>query len=223
MKIRPLICHVILCLYILPAHPQSNRPSSTETIPTGAIRIPVPEIQQPENYSCGAAALMSILAYYGLPPEDYGVLKRELGTNKKNGTDYRRMVSYAAAQRLHAEALAPMTLEALDACLDGGRPVICSIQAYAEKGSPEQRAAVYEQRNDNGHYVVAIGRDARNYYFMDPSLTGRRGYLTREEFLKRWHDNEGTDARPKIIHRLGLVIWKDNPSSAYESSARRIE
>ena len=166
---------------------------------------------------------MSILAYYGLPPEDYDVLKRELGTNKKNGTDYRRMVGYAKAQQLHAEAVASMTLDALDGYLDGGKPVICSIQAYAEKGSPEQRAAVYEQRNDNGHYVVAIGRDAQNYYFMDPSLTGRRGYLTRDEFLKRWHDNEGTDARPKIIHHLGLVIWKDGARSAYESSARRIE
>jgi predicted double-glycine peptidase len=184
-------------------------------------------VQQPENYSCGAAATMSILAYYGVGPEDYAVRKKKLGTTKKNGTDYRRIVAYANTltkeSGLKAEAQPGMTLQQLDQSLDAGRPVICSIQAYDEDDPPEQRPGIYKDKNENGHYVVAIGYDQKNYYFMDPSLTGRRGYLPREEFAERWHDDEGTQDKPNVIRHLGLLIWKENGQSAYARCARKID
>ena len=58
---------------------------------------------------------------------------------------------------------------------------------------------------------------------MDPSLTGRRGYLPREEFAKRWHDDEGTPKHPQIIERLGLVIYKNAERPAYLYRATMIE
>src|SRR5438477_3958843 len=103
-----------------------------------AIKVPLPDIQQPDEYSCGAASLMSILAYYGTGPEDYDVLKKKLGVTQKNGTDYHHMIRLAGEQGLQADAKAGMTLAELEKCLDQCKLVICSIQAYADK-VPEEK------------------------------------------------------------------------------------
>jgi predicted double-glycine peptidase len=187
-----------------------------------AIKIALPEVQQPDEFSCGAASLMSILAYYGAGPEDYDVLKKKLGTTQKDGTDYHHMIRFAGEQGLQADAKAEMTITQLEKCLDECKPVICSIQAYAEKVPEEKRAEAYK-KDDNGHYLVVIGYDADNIYFMDPSLTGRRGFLPKLEFEARWHDNEGTTEQPKLISHLGLVIWKPAGAAAYPRFARRID
>jgi predicted double-glycine peptidase len=187
-----------------------------------AIKIALPEVQQPDEYSCGVAALMAILAYYGAGPEEYDDLKREIGTTQKSGTDYHRILRFARDQGLRADAIHHMTLGQLEACLLEGKPVVCAIQAYAENTPARQRADVY-QKDDNGHYLVAIGYDDDNIYFMDPSLTGRRGFLPKGEFQARWHDNEGTTDRPKLISHLGLVIWKPGGTSIYARFARKVD
>src|SRR5438128_3205640 len=91
-----------------------------------AIKVSLPEVQQPDEYSCGAASLMSILAYYGAGPEDYDVLKKKLGTTQKNGTDYHHMIRFAGEHGLQADAKAEMTLAQLKKCLDESKPVIRS-------------------------------------------------------------------------------------------------
>jgi predicted double-glycine peptidase len=187
-----------------------------------AIKIALPDVQQPDQFSCGAASLMSILAYYGAGPEDYDVLKKKLNTTEKNGTDYHQMIRFASEQGLQADAKADMKLAQLEKCLDECKPVICSIQAYAEKVPEDKRAEAY-RKDDNGHYLVAIGYDADNIYFMDPSLTGRRGFLPKAEFDARWHDNEGTTEQLRLISHLGLVIWKPAGVAAYPRFARRID
>jgi len=187
-----------------------------------AIKVSLPEVQQPDEFSCGAASLMAILAYYGAGPEDYDVLKKKLGTTEKNGTDYHHMIQFAGEQGLQADAKPDMTLAQLERCLEECKPVICSIQAYAEKVPADKRAEVYK-KDDNGHYLVAIGYDDNNIYFMDPSLTGRRGFLPKQEFEARWHDNEGTTEQPKLISHLGLVIWKPAGAAAYPRFARRVD
>ena len=126
----------------------------------------------------------------------------------------------------HAGTEPPMTLERLLAYLGQGKPVICSIQAYAD--NPK----VYENANSNadGHYVVAVGFDETNLYFVDPSINWRkpdadprRGFLPKEEFVKRWHDNEGTDDAPEIVRRLGIAIYPKGEGTAFMTQAKRIE
>jgi predicted double-glycine peptidase len=186
-----------------------------------AIQIPLPEVQQPDDYSCGAAALMSILSYYGVGTEDYDVLKKRLDTNKKRGTEYTKMIAYAEEVGLKTRVWKWMESGQLAKCLQERHPVICSIQAYEPK--PEKTPEVYYDENKNGHYVVAIGLDEQNYYFMDPSLIGRRGFLPKIEFVKRWHDEEGKRKHPKVLTHLGLEIWKEGGASAYDHRARRID
>src|SRR5262249_37502561 len=155
----------------------------------GAIKIKLPDIQQPDEYSCGTAALMSIVAYYGLEPADYDKLKKKLGANERTGTDYKRMLRFAKRQGVQTEAHKESELAGLVGFLDEGKPVICSIQGYDPVQTGAKREKIYREENENGHFVVAIGYDDDNIFFMDPSLTGRRGFLPRTEFEERWHDD----------------------------------
>ena len=179
-----------------------------------AIKVPLPEIHQPDYYSCGTAASMSIGSYFGVGPEDIEAWKSDLCTRTDTGTDVEPIVEYARNKLMLDVTLVErdMTDEQLRASLDAGKPVICPIQAYGEP-------AEYEKLNENGHYVVAIGYDRVNVYFMDPKLTGRRGFLSWPEFHRRWHENIGTDSNPDVRSRLGIVIGpKHSPMSLFRPS-----
>ncbi len=91
-----------------------------------------------------------------------------------------------------------MTLGDIKKCLNKCRPVICSFQAW---GGAEE---TYE-KNLNGHYAVLVGYDKKCLYFSDPSIEGFHGFLTFDEFVKRWHD-VGID-KEQITH-MGIVIWR---------------
>jgi predicted double-glycine peptidase len=214
---------LVLCDNARP-QPPDKCPENHHQVPNGAIKIQLPDVQQPDEFSCGVASLMSILAYYGKGPEDYDALKKKLHTSKKNGVDYRRIVAYAKEVGLQSDAQ-QLTVDKLVQHLDRREPVICSIQAYDDEKehSPAERMKIYETQNENGHYVVAIGYDEQNIYFMDPSLVGRRGFLPKDEFDKRWHDDEGTVDKRNVLHRLGLIIWKENGESEYARRARKID
>jgi len=214
----------LLVFTLLIGGEQQQRDTKYSEIPRGAIKVELPDIQQPDGETCGVAALMSILAYYGHGTEDFDVLRKDLGTNRE-GTNYQSIVKYAKTHGLAAEIHSDMTMDQLQRYIDQGKPVICSIQAYDDNRnhSPERKSEIYEHENVNGHYVVAMGQDEGNLFFMDPSLTGRRGYLPKGEFEKRWHDNEGTKSHPNVIHRLGLVIWKEHGESVYSHRARKID
>jgi predicted double-glycine peptidase len=185
----------------------------TAPIPPDAIHIRLEHVEQPDPVSCGAAALLSICNYYGVGPQEIEEFKKKLHTGD-NGTDFRSLMAYAEQLGLEAKAEhdttpSRMTSARLADYVRNGKPVICSIQAYAD--DPQD----YDDpnNNENGHYVVAVGVDEENFYFIDPSINWRnpkanpwRGFLSRKEFDKRWHDNEGTDARPELIRRLGIVF-----------------
>lgn len=171
-------------------------------IPAGAIKIDLPDIRQPDNYSCGAGALMSIACHYNVGPAEIEGFKVEMGTNPDNGTYYRRLVEYANRLGLNASVKIGMTRRQLRQLLDQRIPVILSMQAYAL--DPD----VYKDpdHQDDGHYIVAVGYDKHNYfYFMDPSITGRRGYLSWRELDKRWQENEGSEVKEFYRH-LGIIV-----------------
>ena len=188
----------------------------TRLVPEGAIKIPLPDIQQPNGYSCGAAALMAIASYYHRGPHDIQAFETLLGTTPEEGTDYRKIVACARQLDLQVEVQVGMSLGRLKSWLNRGVPVICSIQAY----SPHVGSYSLNQ-NDSGHYVVGVGYDSDGYlYFMDPDSQSRVPELPnpayaaihQEDMLLRWHDNEGTVTHPDIVYRLGIAICpKDSP------------
>lgn len=171
-------------------------------IPAGAIKIDLPDVRQPDNFSCGAGAFMSIASHYNVGPLDIEDFKAALGTNSASGTYYRRIVEFANQLGLNASVQAGMTKRQLIKLIDRRIPVILSMQAYAL--DPD----VYKDpdHQDDGHYIVAIGYDRHdNFYFMDPSITGRRGFLAWPELNRRWQENEGWEVKEFYRH-LGIVV-----------------
>jgi predicted double-glycine peptidase len=171
-------------------------------IPAGAIKIDLPDVRQPDNFSCGAGVFMSIASYNNVGPLDLEEIKEALGTNSESGTYYRRIVDYANRLGLNASVQIGMTRRQLIKLIDQRIPVILSMQAYALD------PVVYKDpdHQDDGHYIAAIGYDKRdNFYFMDPSITARRGYLPWRELDKRWQENEGWEVKEFYRH-LGIIV-----------------
>jgi predicted double-glycine peptidase len=172
-----------------------------------AIRIFLPPVTQVDDYSCGVACLYSIFEYYGIDRYEYAALEKKLGATEQDGTDFKRIVSVARQEGLVSRAQEEMDLDDLIALIKENKPVIVSMQAY--ETNAKKILEIYYDGNVNGHFVVAIGYDNDNLYFMDPSLPRRRAFLPKAEFVKRWHDDEGTKGHPNIIRHLGLVIYHD--------------
>jgi predicted double-glycine peptidase len=187
------------------------------------IHVAVPDVHQPNGYSCGAACMMAVLSYFGVGPEEYKDVQDHLGTTRK-GTDFPRMVNYANRfkTRVTAEAKPGMSIDELKEHLRKGEPVICSIQAYSAARTSAGRLKEYETKERNGHYVVAIGCDKENIYFMDPILIGRRGFIPEDEFLKRWHDDEGVEGYKDPVRQLGIFFVKAGPGPV-NPRARKID
>src|SRR5262249_10434953 len=157
-------------------------------------------------------------------PTTVEALKRKLGTDPHEGTYYKAIQHAAKSFGLKADVLKPMSLKQLKTILDKGIPVICSIQAYGNRGADYAKAG-------NGHYVVAIGYDSKDrFYFMDSNANheGARanpqyGYMSREQFLKRWHEDEGMKGQHEPYQRLGIAIYPDPKKASPLLMAREIE
>jgi predicted double-glycine peptidase len=169
-------------------------------IPASAIQLELPATQQRKGYTCGAAALLAICRYYGVGPRSERRVVRDMRFGKA-GSDPRHVLRAIATYGLAHEEFRPMTIGQLRACLDGKRPVMVMLQAWADPRPPS-----YAAHWDDGHWVVAIGHDAAGIYFEDPSLAGARGYLTDAELDERWHDIEGKGAHH--VEHYGLAIWR---------------
>jgi ABC-type bacteriocin/lantibiotic exporter with double-glycine peptidase domain len=167
-------------------------------LPGNLIRLPL--TRQATSYTCGISALQSVLAYYGdeFREDD---LSRKLKANHREGTAYARIAKFSREHGYHVDIHKDMSLPDLKALLDSKLPVICLVQAWAE------RPMDYREAWSEGHYVVAVGYNAENIYFMDPSTLGNYAYIPAPEFVDRWHD---TDGKEKLRH-FGMVVSKEKP------------
>lgn len=168
--------------------------------------IPVPLVRQATEYTCGPAAVQSVAGYYG-DRYNESELSTMLHTNAQVGTFYGDIVVWARAKGYSVAEHQDMTLESLKSQLDSQLPVICLLQAWPEK--TVDLAADWQ----DGHYVVAVGYDQANVYFMDPWTLGNYTFIPQAEFLSRWHDRQ----RLKDVVHLGIVISR--PSPAYDRTA----
>lgn len=168
------------------------------------VRAPVPLVSQATSHSCGAAALMAVLIYFGVFDGPESELHEPLGVTPEAGTHPDRIVAVARERGLDAEKRTGLGVEEIERALAGGAVVILAIQAWPEQGSRGRLA--WESTWDDGHYVVAVGLDAAHLYVMDPSVRGSYGFIPREELLRRWHDFEMEGGRRVEYRRLGIVI-----------------
>jgi predicted double-glycine peptidase len=149
--------------------------------------------------------LQSILYYYG---EEFreDELVQKLQPTFKEGTRYLEIAKFAQSLNFRVDVRTGMTLDDLQRLISEKKPVILLIQAWSE--SPVD----YTQDWDDGHYVVAIGYDRQNIYFMDPSTIGNYTFIPIREFLDRWHDRDGQTH----LHQFGMILTKEPAREIYD-------
>ncbi len=179
-------------------------------LPANIIKIPM--TRQATNYTCGVAALQSVLMFYG---DEFleSDLAKLLKANPQEGTAYAEMKRFSESKGYNVQVYKDMKVSELKELLDAGKPVICLIQAWPE------RKVNYKTDWDDGHYVVAIGYDDGNVYFMDPSTLGNYTYIPTDEFLTRWHD---MDSKVKLNH-FGMVVQKKAKHAYHADGVKKLE
>ncbi|MCL5260742.1 MAG: C39 family peptidase [Gammaproteobacteria bacterium] len=180
----------------------SSSASQTNIAPLNLLRLPM--TNQATNFTCGVAAAQSVLGYFG---DEYAEssLYRHLKPSQEDGTAYHKIANFLRSNGYSVEIFigqkqgSGMTLKQLKSKIDNGIPVIVLIQAYAEKPRTD-----YTKDWDDGHYVVAIGYDEKNIYFMDPSSFGHYAFIPQKEFLVRWHDVD----KQERLWNFGMAVTK---------------
>ncbi len=146
--------------------------------------LDVPSVTQSTDYSCGAAALLSILYFYGERKLDEITLIKELKSSPETGTEIEPIVEFAKTKGLTVVHKEKGTWDELKEHLAKKQVSLVSLQAWDETSKEPN----YIESWESGHYLVVIGMDENRIYFMDPASLGTRGYLEKQDFLSRWHD-----------------------------------
>jgi predicted double-glycine peptidase len=164
--------------------------------------LALPDVRQSTGWTCSAAALQAVLAYYGIEERE-DRLARALGATPENGAPPEAIVRVARAHGLRAELREGMTVAELARAVAAGAPVLLAIQAW-----PERRTRSWRELWDDGHYVIVVAVESDRVVVEDPSLLGSRGVLGRAELEERWHD---TDGKRRYL-RLGILFGGRRPA-----------
>lgn len=159
-----------------------------------------PMLCQAFDYSCGATALQSVLAYYGFDVREGSIMK--IAGTGKGGTPIIGIISAARKYKLKCISKA-MDIDEVKRFIDKKIPVIVFMQAWAEKKNIN-----WDEEWNETHYAVIIGYDSKRFIFADPS-SFTRAFLSFKEFSQRWR---GTDTDKKRHANLGFAIYGRKPA-----------
>ena len=207
-KPRWLICLAAFALFFSVqacVHSGGLPPASDgQSVRMVANLIQVPMTRQATDYTCGVAALQSILYYYGKEFRE-DKLAEKLQADSTRGTQYPKIVEFVLSLGFRVDVQTSMTLEDLKRQIDRRNPVMVLIQAWPD--SPVDWSTSWK----DGHYAIALGYDADNVYFMDPSTLGHYTFIPVLEFLERWHDaDDGTR-----LNHFGMMITMEPAGPIY--------
>jgi len=216
MYLRYLILGLCVCLItpVLYADRDPYAPDSGTVILTS-----VPDVRQSTEYSSGASALQTVLAYWGVDSRE-GSLMKELNSSPESGTRPGSILDVASSRGLNAFISENMSVDDLMSYTQNRIPVMVAAQAwdgyYDSDGTWVTKVPDnWEDTWENGHYMVVIGADTQNVYLEDPRLLGTRGVIPLREFISRWHDSEGGSGTsdPRTVHyHMGIIIKGDEPA-----------
>lgn len=195
----------------------------TIEIPDGSIDVDAPDLPQPTGWSCALVGA-SFARLYGVGPDSITEFLKGMGT-KRGGTNPSGIVKYLRKLGLKPHIERNMTNTDLKDLLDDEIGTILALQAWADDQSDYDDP----NNNENGHYAGAIGyatmapqvvlpgqtvrarKQSRGpkedyFFFMDPSILCRYGYMSWTNLDRRWHDNEGTRRKPRPTRHMGIVV-----------------
>lgn len=161
--------------------------------------------RQTFDFDCGAKALQTVMAYYGVDVREDELIEA-LGTGEE-GTPVSGMIQVAQDHGFKVKAGDNWQLADVKAFVDKGNPVIVLLQAWADRYMTLQD---WRQDYDDGHYAILIGYAKGVLLFEDPS-SFRRTWLRDREFLARWHD---LDAKTNTKYaQFGMVLLGKKPAA----------
>jgi len=154
--------------------------------------------RQSYDFDCGAQALQTVMAYYGVNVRKDRLIK-ELGSGQ-DGTDIQALIDFARKKGFQVESGEHWTLDVVKRHVDDGHPVIVLLQAWSSRYlSLKEWRSNYE----DGHYAIVIGYNNKAVFFEDPSAFYRT-WLNNNEFLARWHDMVPGTGRK--LEQFGMVL-----------------
>lgn len=159
--------------------------------------------RQTFDFDCGAKALQTVMAYYGVEIRQDELMK-ELGTGR-DGTRVDKMISVSESKGFRVEAKEHWSIGEVKCYIDKRHPVIVLLQAWAER---YMTLKDWRANHDDGHYAVIIGYTKDVLVFEDPA-SFRRTWLRENEFLARWHDQD--PERNRNYQRFGMVLLGKEP------------
>jgi predicted double-glycine peptidase len=163
-------------------------------------------VRQATTWSCGAAALLSVLYYWNVYDRPEASLWKRLHTTEKDGTEPEPIATLARELHLMAKVRREVALDDARAALARGETVILDLQAWPD------RKRDWSSDWDDGHYVVLVGADEKYLYVMDPSTPAEYAFVAIDEFLTRWHDVELVAGKAKRVQHLAIFISGPPPS-----------
>jgi len=159
--------------------------------------------RQAFDFDCGATALQTVMAYYGVEVR-LDELMETLGTDEE-GTDVYSIIRTAQRYGFNVHARSGWTLKELQKKIDEGIPVIVLLQAWAERPKTLRE---WEIDYEDGHYAIVIGHARGVLLFEDPS-SFRRTWLREKEFLVRWHDRDAMTG--EVFDHFGILLLGKEP------------
>lgn len=181
--------------------------------------LPVPIVRQSTSYSCGSAALLSVLYYWKVSSVGEQELHKPLQTDAEFGTHPVSLTEHAKLYGLKAELKTKTSLEEIESAVRKGEPVIVDFQAW---GTETQRID-YSSIWDSGHYGVVIGFDRKYLYLMDPVLGSSYGKIEKGNFLKRWHDYETRNGKSEYYAQAAIFISGKEKLSQFPAAVSSID
>ncbi len=167
--------------------------------------IDFPNFRQTFYYDCGASAMHSVMAYYGMDISEKDMI-RLVETHGKTGTSFFGLINVAKKVGLKYKCYwSGLTISDLKRYIDKKIPVVLQIQAW-----PEKREKDLKKSWTDGHFVVAMGYDNKRIYFNDPS-TILIAYLTYRELEERWHDIDFYKGSQRKVSNAGIVFFGKKP------------
>ena len=137
---------------------------------------------QKYDWDCGVAAVYFLLMSKG-QTVDYSRLTKDLEASAENGTDLVKVAEFLKNRpEFEVEIKNESNLEWVENELSRGRFCLVAYQNWQGKkdvGEP-----------DWGHYGVIYRFEGNKVYLFDPGEDDGQTEFTKEEFVKRWYEDD---------------------------------
>lgn len=208
---RPLLAILLAGLCLLGCVPSGRvREGTLDEYPN---YVELPLVRQGTIYSCGIAALHSLLRWAS-PELDINdqYLMEACGTTSEDGTPVEAIREYLEGTGMFELSWRQgISRDELKSVIDDGGVVLMPIQAWETKVDESGNLVPYDADDysdywDAGHWVIACGYNDSEVLFMDPSTAGSYTSMSWGDLDARWHD--GNPSASIRLERAGLIVFK---------------